>query len=164
MKALFAATFDPVTNGHMDVLQRALRCFDDIVVGVYQNPEKKTLFSVDERVELLRTAVSTLSGVSVRAYAGLTVELAHEVGATVLVRGLRALSDFEYEFTLSNMNQRLAPDIDTVFFLASPEHAFVSSTLVREVGMLGHSVDQFVPANVAKAVAAKRRSQGTGRD
>lgn len=163
MKAVFAATFDPVTNGHMDVLTRALRGFDPIVVGVYGDPDGATLFSVDERVVLMREAVRGLPDVTVLPYHGITVEFAHGQGAHILIRGLRALSDFEYEFAQSNMNHRLNAEIDTVFFLAAPEHAFVSSTLVREIGMLGRSVEQFVPANVAAAMAAKYRSRMAGR-
>ncbi|MBM4437322.1 MAG: pantetheine-phosphate adenylyltransferase [Actinobacteria bacterium] len=163
MKALFAATFDPVTNGHMDVLRRALRCFDSIVVGVYDDPEDSTLFSIADRVALIRQAAQDLPHVIVLPYRGITVEFAHAQGARILIRGLRALSDFENEFALSNMNHRLDAGIDTVFFFATPDHAFVSSTLVREIGMLGRSVEQFVPANVAAAMAAKYRSRVAGR-
>ena len=155
MRALFPATFDPVTNGHMDILGRSIRCFESIVVGVYADPRATTLFSVGERVEMLREATSGFGTVDVQTYAGLTVDFAKEVGAGVLIRGLRAFSDFEYEFAQSAMNRRLDPDIDTVFFLASPDHGFVSSSLVREVGALGRSVAEFVPTNVAGAVAEK---------
>ena len=158
MRALFPATFDPVTNGHMDILTRAARCFESVVVGVYDDGKNRTLFGVGERAELVRAAAAHLANVTVQAYVGLTIDFASEVGAKVLVRGLRAVSDFEYEFALSSMNRRLRPEIDTLFFLSAPEHAFVSSSLVREIGAHGRSVEQFVPTNVAVAVAEKYRS------
>lgn len=155
MRALFPASFDPVTNGHMDVLNRAARVFDTVVAGVYENASGETLFSTAERLELLGMAVETLGTVEPVAYSGLTVDFAREVGAHVLVRGLRAVSDFEHEFALSAMNRRLHPDIDTMFFLSAPEHAFVSSSLIREIGSMGRSVEAFVPASVAVAVSSK---------
>jgi pantetheine-phosphate adenylyltransferase len=155
MRALFAATFDPATNGHLDLISRSSACHVEVVAGVYEQPESRTLFSTEERVALLREATAHLPNVSVRDYRGLTVDFAREIGASVLVRGLRAVSDFEYEFALSAMNRRLAPELDTVFFLSAPEHAYVSSSLVREIGALGRGVGPFVPSNVATAVAAK---------
>ena len=155
MRALFAATFDPATNGHLDLIARSAACHAEVVAGVYEQPQSGTLFSTEERVELLREATAHLPNVSVRDYRGLTVDFARDIGASVLVRGLRAVSDFEYEFALSAMNRRLAPELDTVFFLSAPEHAYVSSSLVREIGALGRNVAPFVPPNVATAVAAK---------
>ena len=155
MRALFPASFDPVTNGHMDVLIRAARVFDTVVAGVYDNTSGETLFSADERLELLGTAVESIGTVEAVAYSGLTVDFAREIGARVLVRGLRAVSDFEHEFALSAMNRRLHPDIDTMFFLSAPEHAFVSSSLIREIGAMGRSVEPFVPASVAVAIRSK---------
>ena len=155
MRALFAATFDPATNGHLDLIARSAACHAEVVAGVYEQPESRTLFSTEERVALVREAAAHLPNVSVRDYRGLTVDFARDIGASVLVRGLRAVSDFEYEFALSAMNRRLAPELDTVFFLSAPEHAYVSSSLVREIGALGRSVAPFVPPNVATAVAAK---------
>jgi pantetheine-phosphate adenylyltransferase len=155
MRALFPASFDPVTNGHMDVLNRAARVFDTVVAGVYENASGETLFSAAERLELLGTAVESIGTVEAVAYSGLTVDFAREIGARVLVRGLRAVSDFEREFALSAMNRRLHPDIDTMFFLSAPEHAFVSSSLIREIGAMGRSVGPFVPASVAVAVRSK---------
>ncbi len=155
MLALFAATFDPATNGHLDLLARTAACHEEVVAGVCEQSEPGTLFSTDERVTLVQEAAVHLSNVSVRAYRGLTVDFAREIAAGVLVRGLRSASDFEYEFALSAMNRRLAPELDTVFFLSAPENAYVSSSLVREIGALGRSVEPFVPTNVAAAVAAK---------
>jgi pantetheine-phosphate adenylyltransferase len=155
VRALFPATFDPVTNGHVDILTRAAGVFDSVVVGVFANERGDTLFTAAERLELLDVAVTHLTNVEARMYSDLTVDFARKVGAGVLVRGLRAVSDFEYEFALSAMNRRLHPDIDTMFFLSAPEHAFVSSSLIREIGALGRSVEPFVPSNVAAAVGGK---------
>ena len=161
--ALFAATFDPATNGHLDLLTRAAAYHSEVVAGVYDQPDGRTLFSTGERVALMVEAARHLPNVSVRAYRGLTVDFAREIKAGVLVRGLRAVSDFEYEFALSAMNRRLAPELDTVFFLSAPENAYVSSSLVREIGALGRSVKPFVPINVAAAVAAKYGETSPGR-
>ena len=155
VRALFPATFDPVTNGHMDILSRTAGVCDTVVAGVFENERSDTLFTADERLTLLATAVAHLPNVEACIYSGLTVDFARKIGAGVLVRGLRAVSDFEYEFALSAMNRRLHPDIDTMFFLSAPEHAFVSSSLIREIGALGRSVEPFVPPNVAAAVGAK---------
>lgn len=155
VRALFPATFDPVTNGHMDILSRTAGVFDTVVAGVFENERGDTLFTAAERLALLETAVAHLPNVEARIYSGLTVDFARQTGAGVLVRGLRAVSDFEYEFALSAMNRRLHPDIDTMFFLSAPEHAFVSSSLIREIGALGRSVAPFVPPNVAAAVGEK---------
>lgn len=163
MRALFPATFDPVTNGHMDILARAACVFDSVVAGVFENERSDTLFSANERLQLLETAVAHLPNVQARMYAGLTVDFARNIDVGVLVRGLRAVSDFEYEFALSAMNRRLHPDIDTMFFLSAPEHAFVSSSLIREIGALGRSVEPFVPPNVAAAVGAKFAVPSSGR-
>ena len=159
MRALFPATFDPVTNGHMDILTRAAGVFDSVVAGVFENQRGDTLFTADERLALLDTALDHIPNVEVRIYSGLTVDFARKVEAGVLVRGLRAVSDFEYEFALSAMNRRLHPAIDTLFLLSAPEHAFVSSSLIREIGALGRSVEPFVPPNVAAAVGAKFAAQ-----
>ena len=155
MRALFPATFDPVTNGHMDVLNRVSLVFDSVVAGVVDNARAGNLFTAQERVDLLQAAVVSLDNVEVLPYTGLTVDFARQVKASVLVRGLRAVSDFEYEFALSAMNRRLHPDIDTMFFLSAPEHSFVSSSLIREIGALGRSVEPFVPPNVNVAIWEK---------
>ena len=155
MRALFPATFDPVTNGHMDVLNRVSLVFDSVVAGVVDNARAGNLFTAQERVDLLQAAVVSMDNVEVLPYTGLTVDFARQVKASVLVRGLRAVSDFEYEFALSAMNRRLHPDIDTMFFLSAPEHSFVSSSLIREIGALGRSVEPFVPANVNEAICKK---------
>lgn len=149
--AVVPATFDPPTNGHVEIIRKAARLFDEVVVAVYASPNKQTLFSAEERLDLMREAVreATLENVRVRLFTGLVVELAREEGAVALVKGLRAISDFDYEFQMSHMNQRLAPEVSTVAVLASAEYSFLSSTLVREVAKLGGDVSAWVPAVVA---------------
>lgn len=147
--ALYPGSFDPVTNGHMDIIARASRLFDALFVGVYANPQKDVLFSLEDRVEMLTTAVKRWPNVQVRSFANLTVECAHELGAQVLVRGLRAVTDFEYEFQLAAMYQQLRPDLEVVCLMTSAKFSFLSASLVKEVAKLGGSVDAFVPEVVA---------------
>lgn len=151
--AVYPATFDPPTNGHLEVVHLASRLFDSVVVAVYAVPNKQTLFDADERLALVEAAVRELSlpNVRVRQYANrLTVDLAREEAAVAIVKGLRAVSDFDYEFQMSHMNQQLAPEISTVAVLASAQYSFLSSTIVREVAKLGGDVRQWVPALVAE--------------
>lgn len=151
--ALYPGSFDPVTNGHMDIIARASRLFDALFVGVYANPNKDVLFSLEERVEMLSTAVKRWPNVQIRSFANLTVECAHELGAQVLVRGLRAVTDFEYEFQLAAMYQQLRPNLEVVCLMTSVQYSFLSASLVKEVAKLGGNVDAFVP----EAVAARLR-------
>lgn len=147
--ALYPGSFDPVTNGHMDIIARASRLFDALFVGVYANPNKDVLFSLEDRVEMLSTAVKRWPNVQIRSFANLTVECAHELGAQVLVRGLRAVTDFEYEFQLAAMYQQLRPNLEVVCLMTSVQYSFLSASLVKEVAKLGGNVDAFVPAAVA---------------
>ncbi len=147
--ALYPGSFDPVTNGHLDIIARASRLFDALFVGVYANPQKDVLFSLEDRVEMLTTAVKQWPNVQVRSFANLTVECAHELGAQVLVRGLRAVTDFEYEFQLAAMYQQLRPELEVVCLMTSAKFSFLSASLVKEVAKLGGSVDAFVPEVVA---------------
>jgi pantetheine-phosphate adenylyltransferase len=153
--AVYPGSFDPVHNGHLDVITRAARVFDTIIVAVATNAEKDGLFSVSERVDMLRTATASVRNVRVDAYEGLTVAFAQARGASVLVKGLRAVVDFEYELKQASMNQRLAPNLDTVFFMTAPPYYFLSSTLIREVSKLGGSVSGLVPAGVEDRLRAK---------
>ena len=148
VKAVFPGTFDPVTDGHIDVVERAHRLFDELTVAVYLDPPKRLTFDVKERVEMFTTAIRHVSGVKVIEYHGLTVDLAHNVGATVIVRGLRIGSDFEYEREMALMNRSMRPDIETVCLLSSLEHQFISSTRVKEIASLGGDVKGMVPKNV----------------
>ncbi len=153
--AVYPGSFDPVHNGHLDVITRAARVFDTVIVAVARNSEKDGLFSVSERVDMLRTATAAVRNVRVDAYEGLTVAFAQARGASVLVKGLRAVVDFEYELKQASMNQRLAPNLDTVFFMTAPLYYFLSSTLIREVSQLGGSVTGLVPAGVEDRLRAK---------
>jgi pantetheine-phosphate adenylyltransferase len=155
--AVVPATFDPPTNGHLEIIARACRLFDEVVIAVYRSPNKQTLFDADERLALVREAVAEarLANVRVRQFDGLAANLAHEEGAVALVRGLRAVSDFDYEFQMSHMNKQLAPEVETVAILASADSMFLSSTLVREVARLGGDMSKWVPAVVARRLEQK---------
>lgn len=155
--AVYPGSFDPVHLGHLDIIARAARVFDRVIVAVARNSEKEGLFTPAERLEMLREAAHLLRNVEVDAFDGLTVEYAQERGATVLVKGLRAVVDFEYELKQASMNARLAPDLDTVFFMTAPPYYFLSSTLIREVGRLGGSVAGLVPDGVEQRLRAKFR-------
>lgn len=159
--AVYPGTFDPVTNGHLDLASRGRMHFDHLVMAILRNEDKEPLFSVDERVELLREAVGGWDNVDVESFDGLLVDYARRINASVILRGIRALSDFEYEMQMAMMNRRLAPDLEAVFLLPSEEYSFVSSRLVREVAALGGSVVDLVPPNVVTALArrlAERRA------
>jgi pantetheine-phosphate adenylyltransferase len=154
--ALYPGSFDPVTNGHLDILTRAITIFDRVVVSVLRNPAKTPLFSVDERMDLIRASVRDLdAGTRIDSFDGLTVQHAAGVGAGAIVRGLRAMSDFESEFQMALMNRRLDPRIQTVFLMTSTEYVFMSSSLVKEICHLGGDIDEFVPP--ASADALRRR-------
>jgi pantetheine-phosphate adenylyltransferase len=154
--AVYPGTFDPITNGHVDILERALHLFDRVIVTIAINPRKEPLFSVDERIDFIRAAARTHARrLEFAAFDGLLVEFCKERGAGVIVRGLRALADFEYEFQFAHMNRRLAPAVDTVFFMTDERNHYVSSSLVKEVASLGGDVTGLVPPEVARALAAK---------
>ncbi len=155
MKALFPGSFDPVTNGHLDIIQRAAGVFDEVVVGVHNNPGKPVMFSADERLEMMVEAIAGIPGVTAVGYDGLTAAFADQIGAGVMVRGLRALSDFEHEFALASMNRSIDPSIETVCLVTSTDHTFVSSSMIREIASHGQSVSDWVPLNVAAALHAK---------
>lgn len=159
--AVYPGSFDPVHHGHLEVIRRAVRLFDRVIVAVAKNVDKfPGAFSLDERVEMLREVVRDLPSVEVAAFGGLTVEFARERGATCLVKGLRAVGDFDYELKQSAMNRRLAPSLDTLLFIADPEFAFVSSSLIREVARLGGDVDGLVPQLVAERLRAQWPREG----
>lgn len=154
--AIYPGSFDPITLGHVDVAERAARLFTHVVVAIYRQSEKPgALFTVEERISLAKGALAHLANVSVDSFSGLTVEYARARGAHVIVRGLRAVSDFEYEFKLAHMNAHLAPEIDVVCLMTSSRNSFISSSLIREVASLGGDVDGLVPAHVRDALRAK---------
>jgi pantetheine-phosphate adenylyltransferase len=154
-RAIYAGSFDPVTNGHLDVLSRAAQVFDEIIVAVAHNPEKRGLFTPQERVDLLQQTTAGIKNTRVTHFHGLLVEFATQQGACAIVRGLRALSDFEFEFQMALMNRRLQPALETFFLMPREEYSYVSSRLVKEVASLGGDVSVFVPAPVAQALRTR---------
>lgn len=156
--AIYPGTFDPITRGHIDLVERGARMFDRLIIGVAANPGpgKRPLFSLEERVALAQLSLAHVSGVEVHGFDCLLINYARQVGAAVIVRGLRAVSDFEYEFQLASMNRRLLPGIETIFLTPAEQYAFISSTLVREVARLGGDVSAFVHPEVGRALAARR--------
>jgi pantetheine-phosphate adenylyltransferase len=153
-RAIFPGTFDPVTLGHLDILQRGLTIFDRILVAVAVQREKNALFSVEERVEMIREAAKDLSGVEVASFDGMLVELARDRKARAVIRGLRVISDFEYEFQMALMNRQLDDTIDTVFLMPSERYIYLNSTVVKEIARLGGPIEDFVPPGVAKRLRA----------
>lgn len=151
-KALCPGSFDPPTNGHIDVIERAARYFDDVVVAVIENPSKEALFSFDQRKEMLGEILGHLDNVEIASFHGLLVDFAREHQIQVIVKGLRAVSDFEYELQMAQMNAALSPGLDTMFVTANPSWAFLSSSLVKQVAKYGGAVDGMVPAVVARAL------------
>jgi len=161
--AIYPGSFDPPTNGHLDIVGRAARLFDRVVIGVGRNLSKKTVFTADERVALMQEACGRLNNIEVRTFDSLQVEFAREVGATFIIRGIRALSDFEFEFEMANMNRSLAPEIEMVYLMTAPEFLFISASRVKELAAFGAPIDKYVPANVAKRMKAMgKRGMRTG--
>ncbi len=152
MKAIYPGTFDPVTNGHADLIERASRLFGEVIVGIAASPSKKPRFDLAQRVALLEAVTNHLPNVTVVGFTGLLIDFAKDHQANVLIRGLRAVSDFEYEFQLANMNRRLSPDLESVFLTPAEENSFISSTLVKEVALHNGDVSQFVHPVVKQAL------------
>jgi pantetheine-phosphate adenylyltransferase len=152
---MYPGTFDPVTNGHLDLVRRASRLYDRVVIAVASSPSKEPVFTFDERIGLVRAVTSDMDNVSVDGYKGLTVEYAKANGLAVIIRGLRALTDFEHEFQLANMNRHLDPEVETVFLTPNDEYTFISSTLVKEVALLGGDVSRFVQPDVARMLSER---------
>jgi pantetheine-phosphate adenylyltransferase len=149
-KALYAGTFDPVTYGHLDVVRRAAALFDKVIVAASVNPRKRPLFSLEERAQMLRETCKAFPNVEVAVARGLVVEFAREVGAKVIVRGLRAVSDFEFELQMASTNRALAPEVETIFFTPAPQYHYVSASIVAEIARFGGDVGEFVPPEVAR--------------
>jgi pantetheine-phosphate adenylyltransferase len=156
--AVYPGTFDPITNGHQDLVRRAAGIFDAVVVGIAANPNKTPMFPLEKRVDLARRVLSDLPNVTVEGYDGLTVDFARAHGGAVVVRGLRAVSDFEFEFQLANMSRHLDKNLETVFLTPKEHFTFISSTLVREIAILGGDVRQFVHPIVEEELKKHRRS------
>jgi pantetheine-phosphate adenylyltransferase len=155
-RVIYPGTFDPITNGHLDLIERAATMFDEVIIAIAASPSKNTMFTLDERVEFAQEVTKHLDNVSVKGFSGLLVNFAEDEKANVLIRGLRTTVDFEYEFGLTNMYRRLLPGLESVFLTPAEEHAFISSTLVREVAIHGGDVSQFVPPLIEAALQTKK--------
>jgi pantetheine-phosphate adenylyltransferase len=153
--AVYPGSFDPATYGHLDVIARAALSFEQVIVGVLHNSAKSPLFSVEERVNILRKATEDIPNVTVKSFSGLSVNFARENGANVIIRGLRAVTDFEYELQMAQTNRVLAPDVDTVFLTTSLEYAYLSSTVMKEVAVFGGDLSKFGPPEIVEAVRTK---------
>lgn len=156
-RALFPGSFDPLTNGHLDLIHRALKTYDEVLVGILENPRKKPFFTVEERVRMVREAVGRDQRIKVTSFKGLLVDFVRRHGSPVVIRGLRVLSDFEYEFQMAWMNRKLYPGYEVVFMLPDEAHSYLSSSLVRELMRLGGSVRGFVPLCVEREIKRKMR-------
>lgn len=154
-KAIYPGSFDPVTYGHLDIIERASKIFDELTVSVLYNSAKHSLFSIDERVRMLEEATKDLGNVKVASFDGLTIDFAQKNGANVIIRGLRAITDFEYELQLSQTNRKLLGTVDTVFLTTSLDYAYLSSSIVKEVASYGGDISKFVPAFVAENIYKK---------
>lgn len=161
--AIYTGSFDPITYGHLDIINRTSRLFDELIIGIYARPGKKLLFSIEERVNLAKQAVAHLPNVRVESYFCLTVDFVHQLKGQVMVRGLRMSSDFDWEFEMAMMNNKLAPDIELVCLMASLKYQFLSSTLLKEVAELGGDLTGMVPKHVATALRKKFSSQASGK-
>jgi pantetheine-phosphate adenylyltransferase len=160
IRAVYPGTFDPLTRGHEDLVRRAAKLFDTLILGVADSKAKRTFFSLQERVEMAREVLGDLKNVQVVGFSGLLIDFIRQHSAHVVLRGLRAVSDFEYEFQLAGMNRSLYPDFETMFLTPSEQHMFISATLVREIAMLGGDVAKFVHPAVGARLAAKVKSPG----
>ena len=157
--AIYPGSFNPITNGHLDIATRAAKLFDKLVIGVYETPEKPLLFTTEERVEFVRQAITHLPNVEVESFSGLAIDFAKKVKARAMVRGLRMSADFEREFDMAMMNKRLHPELETVCLMAKVEYQFLSSSLLKEVASLGGDIDDLVPKHVASALKKKFQSK-----
>ena len=156
--AIYPGSFDPVTLGHLDIIERTAQIMDRVIVGVLKKKKKTPLFSVEERVNMLKSVTSHLENVEVKAFDGLTIDFARENGAKVIVRGLRAITDFEYELQLSQTNRVMAPEIDTLFLTTSLKYSYLSSSMVKEIAVYGGDISAFLPAQIARLVQEKVKS------
>ena len=157
MKAIYPGSFDPVTLGHIDIVKRASKVVDELIIGVLVNTNKSPMFTLDERVELIREVCKDIPNVTVKKFEGLTVDFARENGADIIIRGLRAVTDFESEMQIAQTNHSIDPSIDTMFFTTSLEYAFLSSTIVKEVASFGGDISKYVPQTVVEALAKKHK-------
>jgi pantetheine-phosphate adenylyltransferase len=159
--AIYPGTFDPITNGHLDILKRASQLFDKVIVVVSNNPHKNPLFSLEERRKLVYETVKDIDNVEVDVFDGLLVQYARKKGALALIRGLRAVSDFDYEFQMALMNRKLLPELETVYLMPSEEYTYINSTIVKEVARLGGRIDCFLPPVVSEHLKEKMRTKNS---
>jgi pantetheine-phosphate adenylyltransferase len=152
---VYPGTFDPITNGHIDLVERAARLFDKVVIGIASSQRKSPLFSIDERIQLASDALTHVPNIEIRGFDYLLVNFVNDCGADAIMRGLRAVSDFEYEFQLANMNRALSPDVESIFLTPAERFSYISSSLVREISSLDGDVSKFVPSNVVEALTRK---------
>ncbi|XDD50110.1 pantetheine-phosphate adenylyltransferase [Leptospira sp. WS92.C1] len=153
--AIYPGSFDPLTNGHLDILHRSLNLFDKVIIAIAVNSNKNTLFSIEERLGFISEVTEGMKGLEIDTFQGLTVDYCAKVGATSIIRGLRAVTDFDYEYAISLMNKKLAPEVETVFLMSSSEYSFISSSIVKEVARHGRDVSNQVPGIVSKALLKK---------
>jgi pantetheine-phosphate adenylyltransferase len=153
--AIYPGTFDPITNGHIDVIERALKIFDKVIVVIARNPKKQTLFAEEERIELIRESLKHLANIEVTATERLTVDFARSVNANAIIRGIRAVSDFEYEFQIALMNRKLCPDVTTIFLMPNEKFTYLNSSIIRELAQYGADISDFVPPCVEKKLKEK---------
>lgn len=158
-KAIYPGSFDPVTSGHLDIIQRAAALFDHVIVSIAVNNSKKPIFTTDERISLLKRAVEDIPNVSIDKFDGLLVDYALLNGAKVIIKGLRAISDFDYEFQMALMNKKLEPSVETIFMMTRPEYAFLSSSMVKEVGILGGSIEGLVPEKLVGEIIKRLKKE-----
>ena len=159
-RAIYPGSFDPVTNGHIDIIERAAEIADELIIGVLQNKAKTPLFSVEERVTMLKEVTKNIKNVKIVPFEGLLIDFAHQMDAKVIVRGLRAVTDFEYELQMSQTNRKLSSDVETIFLTTSLEYSYLSSTTVKEVASFKGDISQFVPEIVAKKITEKIKEKG----
>jgi pantetheine-phosphate adenylyltransferase len=163
-RAVYPGTFDPVTYGHIDLIQRSAKLFDEVVIAVLRNAEKRPLFTVDERVGMLEDVVKDIPNASVITFEGLLVEFAEQIGASVIVRGIRAVSDYEYELQMAMMNRRLSAKVETVFMMPAETYSYLSSRLVKEISLLGGAVRGLVPPSVEQRLNRRHRPGASGEE
>lgn len=153
--AIYPGSFDPITNGHLDIIERASKIYEKIIVSVLQNPSKNPMFTLQERVDLIKDAVKPYENVMVDCFSGLLIDYAKKQNANVIIKGLRAVSDFEYEFQMALMNRKLAPDIETIFLMTSSQNSYLSSSIIKEVAKFGGCIEGLVPEKVKSSILDK---------
>lgn len=159
-RAVYPGSFDPITNGHLDIIERASKVFDEVIVGVLVNPDKKGMFNIDERVQLINKSIKDIGNVRVESFSGLLINFMKHIDASVIIKGLRAVSDFEYEFQMALMNNKLNPKIETVFMMTNAKYSYLSSSAVKQVAMFGGCIKDLVPDEIAADITFRVKEEG----